>query len=115
MDKAEVKQRVTERRAQWRAHVGQAKESGQPVRQFCAEKGLALGRFYYWRRVFSLEAEAGGPETRFALVRRGVDREEHPGGAVLELDLGRGWRLRIPRGADEPTLRVVLNALSKSA
>ena len=115
MDKVEARQTLSERRAQWRAFVDQAKDSGQPPRQFCIEKGLNLGRFYYWRRVFAMEAEAGQPEARFALVRGGAERDERQSSAVLELELGRGWRLRIPRGVEESTLRVVLGALSQSA
>lgn len=48
-------------------------------------------------------------------MRRGVAAKKEGGDASLELQVDRGWRLLIPRGVDEATLRVVLGALSKSA
>ena len=114
MAKTEAAKPPGERRAQWRALVDKAQESGQRPRQFCQEQGLNLGQFYYWRRVLALRAAAEDPKAHFALVRRGSGRSDDNGDADLELQVGRGWRLRIPRGVDETTLRVVLGALSES-
>jgi hypothetical protein len=115
MSKTESVQSPKERRAQWRALVDQARESGQRPGQFCQEHGLDLAKFYYWRRVFALENSERSTETHFALVRRGAPAKQGSGGAGLELQVDRGWRLLIPRGVDEQTLRVVLGALSKGA
>ena len=115
MSKTEPVQSHQERRAQWRAVVDQARESGQRPGQFCQERGLDLARFYYWRRVFAMEGIEGAPEAHFALVRRGAAAKETSGNAGVELQVDRGGRLLIPRGVDEGTLRVVLGALSKSA
>jgi hypothetical protein len=115
MSKTDVAQPLKERRARWRAVVDQAGESGQGPGQFCQEHGLDLARFYYWRRVFALEGIDEDPKARFALVRRGVAAKEVGGATGLELQVDRGWRLLIPRGVDEATLRVVFGALSKSA
>ena len=115
MTKTEAGKSLGERRARWRAIVDQAKESGQRPRQFCQEHGLDLGRFYYWRRVFAMQSAAEDPKAHFALVRHGSSRSDVLGDAGLELHVGRGWRLRIPGGVDEATLRVVLGALSESA
>ena len=115
MSKTESVQSHKERRAQWRAVVDQARESGQRPGQFCRDRGLDLARFYYWRRVFAMESAEGALEARFALVRRGAAAKEVGCDAALELHVDRGWRLLIPRGVDEGTLRVVLGALSKSA
>jgi len=95
--------------------VDRARESGQRPGQFGQEHGLDLARFYYWRRVFAMESAEGASETHFALVRRGVEAKKEGGDASLELQVDRGWRLLIPRGVDDATLRVVLGALSKSA
>lgn len=104
-----------ERRAQWRAFVDQARESGQRPSQFCHEHGLDLAKFYCWRRVFVLEGVEGSPEAHFALVRQGAPSKAVGGDAGLELRVDRGWRLLIPCGVDEVTLRVVLGALSRTA
>ena len=114
MTKTEAGKPLGDRRTQWRALVDQAQESGQRPRQFCQEHGLNLGQFYYWRRVFAVQAAAEDPKAHFALVRRGSSRSDDNGGDGLELEVGLGWRLRIPRGVDEATLRVVLGALSES-
>ena len=73
-----------------------------------------MAKFYYWRRVFALANSDGAPEAHFALLRRGVVAKQASGDSGLELQVDRGWRLRIPRGVDEATLRVVLGALSKT-
>jgi hypothetical protein len=88
MSKAESVQSHKEHRAQWRAAVDEARESGQGPRQFCQERGLDLARFYYWRRVFALEGIEENPEARFALVRRGTPAKEAGGDAGLELHRG---------------------------
>lgn len=36
--------------AYWQATVDEQGNSGLSVRRFCAERGLALSQFYYWRR-----------------------------------------------------------------
>lgn len=115
MTKTEAGRPLGERRAQWRALVDRAQESGQRPRRFCQEQGLNVGQFYYWRRVFALQAAAEDPKAHFALVRRGSGRSDLIEDDGLELQVGRGWRLRIRRGVDEATLRVVLGALSESA
>lgn len=115
MSKTDGVQSHKDRRAQWRTVVAQFRESGQRPSQFCQERGLDLAKFYYWRRVFTLANSDEAPEAHFALVRRGVAAKQAGGDAGLELQVDRGWRLRIPRGVDEATLRVVLGALSRSA
>ena len=115
MNRTESVQSHEERRAQWRALVDQARESGQRPGQYCQEQGLDLAKFYYWRRALALENIEGSPETHFALMRRGVAAKKEGGDASLELQVDRGWHLLMPRGVDEATLRVVFGALSKSA
>ena len=112
MGKTESRETQRERRAHWRGLVEEACQSGQAPRPFCQERGLDLARFYYWRRALALEAEAEPGEARFALVRRGGARGAAGGAADLELQVGRGWRLKIPRGADPATLGRVLAALA---
>jgi hypothetical protein len=48
---------------------------------------------------------------RFALVERGVRRQERTADAPLELVLPSGERLRISSGVDITTLRTVLDVL----
>jgi hypothetical protein len=104
------------------------------------ERRVDEARFYYWRRMLALEA--GAPEAsvresgvkaaagaRFVLVSPKIapaaerdcagielaDATPELADAGLELVVGRGWRLRIPCGVDEATLRCVLTALAAQA
>ena len=76
------------------------------MKQFCKECGLTEYSFYAWRKRLR-ETEP----IRFALVERRGPRQELPAGAVLELVLTTGERLRIGAGVDGATLRVVVDAL----
>jgi hypothetical protein len=111
MSKAESGRTLSERRAYWRGVVEQAEQSGQRPREFCLAEKIDVGRFYYWRRAVAGETGAGDAAGHFALVRREASRAE-PRGGDLELEVRRGWRLRIPAGVDAVALRAVLAALA---
>ena len=78
---------------EWAERIAEQQRSGISVKQFCQER-----------------VREKGP-VRFALVERGGPRPELPAGAVLELLLMTGERLRIGAGVDGVTLRAVLDAL----
>ena len=111
MSKAESGQTLSDRRAYWRGVVERAEQSGQGPREFCLAEKVDVGRFYYWRRALAGEAGTGDGAGHFALVHRGARRAE-PRGCDLELEVMRGWRLRIPPGVDAAALRAVLAALA---
>jgi transposase-like protein len=106
---------MQERRAHWRSIVEQAALSSLPIRQFCLEHQVDEQQYYYWRRILAHEQGAesvASPSSRFVLVRPEATPTADSASATLELVLDRGWRLRIPRGVDETTLRCVLTALT---
>jgi hypothetical protein len=117
MSSSARKQAMEQRRAHWRCIVDEAAQSRLSIRQFCKERNVDEQQLYYWRRVLKEERNAATAEqaARFVLVR--PDGPSPAGSArdALELMLDRGWRLRIPRGVDEMTLRCVLTALSAQA
>jgi transposase-like protein len=92
----------------------EAGRSGVSVRAFCRQRGIPENVFYYWRRVLEPGQDASSAHDepgQFLLV--GLKAEPHEAaGAMLELIVERGWRLRIPRGTDGATLRAVLAALA---
>lgn len=88
----------------WRELIRQQAGSGQSVHAFCAARGFTEQSFYYWRKRLNKDAPVS-----FALVT--ADGSNLTEGSALELDLGSGQRLRIPRGADAATLRTVLSVL----
>ena len=91
---------------EWAERIAEQQRSGISVKQFCQERGLTEYCFYAWRK----RVRDKGP-VRFALVERGGPRQELPAGAVLELVLTTGERLRIGAGVDGVTLRAVLDAV----
>ena len=115
------KEAMRERRAHWRRIFAEAAHSRLSIRQFCKERGVDETQFYYWRRQLAAEegdgAQSGASDQaqQFVLVRPEERIEAADETATLELVLDRGWRLRIPRGADETTLRSVLSALTVQA
>jgi hypothetical protein len=50
------KTRDERKKQQWRGWIGEWRASGLSVRAFCARRGLATHRFYYWRRVLEQQA-----------------------------------------------------------
>jgi len=107
------------RRERWSGIVARAEASGMSIRQFCEQNDVNEGQFYHWRH--RLELESGKRQSKlsagseFLLVQPAPKAPPEPAtgseSAALELALDRGWRLRIPRGVDEATLRAVLAAL----
>jgi len=95
----------TERRELWRQRIAEQKNSGQTVRAFCREGGIAEHTFYQWRRQLSGTCEQ---PVRFALVE--TSKPQQPG-SRFELVLGSGERLLIP--ADAAMLELALGVLRK--
>jgi hypothetical protein len=95
----------TERRELWRQRIAEQKNSGQTVRAFCREGGIAEHTFYQWRRQLS---GTGEQPVRFALVE--TSKPQQPG-LRFELVLGGGERLLIP--ADAVMLELALGVLRK--
>ena len=105
---------MQERRAYWRRILEEVRRSGQSIRAFCRDRHVNEQLFYYWRGVLARE-ERGAVESagqaRFLLVSPEIGKPAEPD-CVLELVIERGWRLRIPPGADPATLRAVMAALA---
>jgi transposase-like protein len=91
------------KRKYWSKLISEQEASGQAVRQFCRGRRIGEHSFYQWRKRFRDQAPV-----RFALLEtRRADGNE----PALELELTSGERLRIGRGVDAATLRMVLEAV----
>lgn len=104
----------------WRAMIGQWRRSGQSVRDFCAERGLAEPSFYAWRRTL---AERKQP------VGRAAHRDSERGNGQpafvpvcvapaataksFEVVLTQGRVVRVPSDFDATTLRQLLAVLEE--
>jgi hypothetical protein len=105
---------MQERWAYWHRMVEEVRRSGEGIRAFCRERHVKEHLFHHWRGVLARE-ECGGlksmGESHFLLVSPQTEALAESD-RILELVIERGWRLRIPPGADEFTLRAVLAALA---
>jgi hypothetical protein len=96
------------RREYWRDVIEKQVRSGQPARAFCVERGLTEQSFYMWKKRLASDAPVS-----FALVT--PERSGGKQSVAMELELGSGERLRIPRDVDAATLRTVLSVLREQA
>jgi len=109
---------MRENRAEyWAEVIREQTASGQSVRQFCEASGVGEHSFYLWRK--RLRAANRKPKkiaaVRFALVdgAGGIDAIGETRTPGLELRLPGGEQLRIERGVDAETLRLVLQELRR--
>jgi transposase-like protein len=90
----------------WSRLIAEHEASGQSLRAFCEERGIKQNSLYRWRKRLR-----DNQPVRFALLE---PKEEIANGASgLEVILSGGERLRIGKGADAATLRLVLDALRR--
>jgi transposase len=105
-----------EKQRYWQRTIGDAARSGMSIREFCRQRRLKEGQFYWWQRKLKTRRQernkptSSGGTASFALVRE--DAASMPAG--LELVLRDGRRLRISQGVQEETLRAVLAAMESS-
>ena len=93
-----------QRRRYWTKLIAEQEASGQKARPFCRERGIGEYSFYKWRRRLRR-----GDTVPFALLETApaaIPIED----SALELVLRNGERLRIAKGVDAATLRLVLDA-----
>lgn len=88
-----------ERRAWWRGHVEGQSRSGLSLKAYCAEHGLKVWQWHYWRKALQ------GPQGGF------VELAGVGGGLTLECA---GCRIALGRGFDCELLRQVLAVLRAS-
>jgi hypothetical protein len=87
----------------WRQRIAEQEKSGDSIRAYCQQKGLAEHAFYGWRSRLRSETAV-----TFALVET---KQPAPEAVMLELVLAQGDRLRIP--CEEAMLRMVVRVLRK--
>ena len=105
---------------QWREMIRKHKESGLPVRRWCEENNISHGKYYYWLRVIREEAliQAGTlavtGQTQFVEVKPSIEKScpNHQG--TCAFIRSNGNEIEILNGADQNTLKVVLNILGRS-
>jgi len=109
-------QRRSSKERFWRRMVRQWRRSGLSIRDFCAERQIAEGNFYAWRRTI---AERDVQAARFVPVHVVPDPKPIDDGSGnvsengLELLLGTSRVLRIGQNFDAATLRRLLALLEE--
>jgi hypothetical protein len=107
--------RDAEKARYWQQRLGEAARSGTSIREYCRRRRLKESQFYWWQPRLrrgrqegsAVASGANGQTASFALV----SEEGGAADAGIELVLTGGRRLRIAKGVDEETLRIVLTAL----
>lgn len=90
---------------EWSERVAACRNSGIPVKAWCAQEGISEKTYYYWqRKVFQA---AQGEEERFVEITS----SSPVGGTVVATVTGKGLSAEIHSGADEETLRALLHAM----
>ena len=104
------------RRAEWEERVGQWRRSGLTAKEFARSTGVNAGSLTHWAWRLGRDARRGGGT---GLQAAGAPRpsalvEITPAGGAdehFELELGMGWRLRIPTTFDAAALARLLTVL----
>ncbi len=106
---------------QWKELIKNYNESGLPVRQWCEEKQIPPGRYYYWLKTIREDSliQAGTlaitGQSQFVEIKPSVveNPKSNYGGtcAVLRSD---GNEIEILNGADPNTLEAILKILGRS-
>jgi transposase-like protein len=90
----------------WSALISEQEASGQSLRAFCDERGIKPNSFYRWRKRLR-----DNKPVQFALLE--PQEEVAARGSGVEVILTSGERLRVVRGVDAATLRLVLDTLRR--
>lgn len=104
----------SEKRQFWRLAVETWRDSGLPIRQFCAAEGLSEAAFYFWRRQLSPTAAApsdGPADAPPSFIEIAIPEDP---ATALELVLTSGNVLRIGGAVDAGALNRVLAALHEA-
>ena len=104
----------SERATYWRTKIKEWLGSGQPIKDYCKEKGLSLASFYYWRnRLYPDYPKRSGPikkdkkidKKRFVAIKL---QEEASIPEDLLLYYPNGCYIRI-RGSFNPEVIIKIN------
>jgi hypothetical protein len=120
-------------REEWAKRVERWRDSGLKCAEFAAEVGINPRTLTYWKWVLGKEARGekrawpsrkGGKRraqpapasgaSSSAVVSGFVEVQAVPRDGRFELDLGAGWRLRVPASFDATELRRLLEVLEVS-
>ncbi len=98
----------------WEQTVAEQAASGQSAAAFCRERGVALARFYQWRRRLrgsGAGAATAGAEGATGFVEMLAGRAPCSRSSGVALRLGHGLSVAVEPGFDGETLRRVVSAL----
>lgn len=104
-----------EKARSWEQTVAEQAASGLSASAFCRERGVALARFYQWRRrlrgASAGTPAAAGAESAAGFVEMLTGRGAGARSSGVALRLGHGLTVAVEPGFDGETLRRVVSAL----
>jgi hypothetical protein len=105
---------MTEKAKEWTARVEAWERSGKSQRTFCAESGIPLGTFQWWRYRLRHDHKPSGESSFVEVALRPKDvgpscsHESEP--VVLRYG---AYRVEVTRGFDQDTLAAVLDVVER--
>jgi transposase len=93
--------------------IREQEASGKSVREFAESHGLAASTLYWWRSALGRRGAAGSDRLRLTPVTVFGSRPSLDVGAGIEVVLGNGRRLRVPRDIDADALGRFVSALER--
>ena len=101
------------RRVRWTAAEARGvlsafETSGMSQAEFCRRRRLDRQRLIRWRHRLGMSSATRPPSLQPVAL---IEDEPGMGREGFELELPRGWRVRIPAGFDEPSLARLLGLL----
>lgn len=105
---------------QWKELIKNYNESGLPVRQWCEEKQIPPGRYYYWLKTIREESliKAGTlavtGQTQFVEIKPSKEVPPSNNKGTCAVLRSNGNEIEILNGADPNTLGVILKILGRS-
>jgi hypothetical protein len=103
---------------EWQKRVERWRESGLSADQFAAELGINAGTLRFWQyklgKAKRMETGAERPtKNATPAVPTFVEVRSGNNDARFELELGNGWRIRVPAGFDPKALEQLLAVLDR--
>jgi transposase len=97
----------------WRRHVARWQSSGLSIRVYCERHGLTTPSFYAWRRTLAQRDRPPQTPTAVTFLPLPVPAPSAAAGALLEIVLRNGRRLRLDPSVAADVIRDLVAVLEE--
>lgn len=96
--------------AEWAEKIKACRSSGQAVKKWCKEHGIASSTYYTWEREVLETAGKALAEETTGIIALPMERETENKGIAARIEAG-GVTVEIEKGADAETIRAIIEAV----